>query len=344
MAEEASFSPTYTDTIDQASENLRLALPLISKNQSPVTPLHYAIWYEYVSSENKALSTAVDKLLAEEGIITEKMSQVIYDKYILMDMPERLESTNRNLQNVVTKTLANLNKVESTTTECMSGLSNSKEALDNAKDLDEAKEIVGDIISSTQQLAQSSNSLQSELKESTQEIEHLKQELKAVKESARLDALSGLLNRGTFNFELENVCSGSQTDSALLLFDLDHFKNLNDTFGHLLGDNVIQFFSGILRSAAGNEHFAARYGGEEMAMILKNTTQQEATKIANAVREKLSKSRLKRRGSDESIGQVTVSVGISMKQTTDTPENMIERADIAMYKSKENGRNQVNIG
>lgn len=344
MTEEASFSPVYTDKVDQAAKNLKLALPLISKNKSPVNPVNYAIWYEYVAGDNKALSDTIDTLLAKDSIITTKMSQTIYDKYILMDMPKRLEKTNNSLQSVMNTTLANLNKVEASTTECITGLDESQEALNNAGDISEVKEILTTILSNTQQLSQNSSSLQSELKNSTTEIEHLKNELKSVKESARLDALSGLLNRGTFNFELENVCNGSQTDSALLLFDLDNFKNLNDTYGHLLGDNVIQFFAGILRKAAGDKHFAARYGGEEMAIILKNITQEEAIQIANSIRQKLAKSRLKRRGSDEAICQVTVSAGISMKQATDTPENMIERADIAMYKSKENGRNQVNIG
>ena len=120
-------------------------------------------------------------------------------------------------------------------------------------------------------------------------------------------------------------------------------KNINDNFGHLLGDKVIQFFAALLQKHSGKHRISARYGGEEMAMLLTNVSEQEAVELADLIRISFANSRLKKRGSAESIGQVTVSIGISMKKSTDSPNDIIERADTALYQSKENGRNQINV-
>ena len=121
MAKQPSFPPIYNEKTDQASENLRLALPLISQHKTPATPDNYAIWYEYVSGENLALSNAIDTLLCDNKAITPLVSQHLYSKYVLMDMPKRLETTNHGLKLVVDNTLTNINNVESTTNQCLSG-------------------------------------------------------------------------------------------------------------------------------------------------------------------------------------------------------------------------------
>ena len=113
--------------------------------------------------------------------------------------------------------------------------------------------------------------------------------------------------------------------------------------GHLLGDKVIQFFAGILKKHSNNIHPVARYGGEEMAMIMLNTKTQAVLETADAIRLALAKSNLKKKGSEDGIGQVTVSVGISKLNADDTPNTIIDRADQALYLSKANGRNQINV-
>lgn len=343
MTKQSSYPPVYTEEIQQAAENLRLALPFISKHKSPVNPVNYAVWYEYVSGENLALSNAIDALLIDNKIISTEASQSLYEKHVLMDMPDRLESTNNGLRLVVDNTLSDINNVESTTNQCLSGFTDSQMALEDCTDISDLKNLIGNILENTEKMSETSNDLKQSLEQSSLEITHLKHELEAVKEAARIDSLTGLLNRGAFNHELNILCQGSSTDTALLLFDLDHFKNINDSYGHLLGDKVIQFFADLLKKHSGEHCLAARYGGEEMALLLLNTSQQKAFDIADTIRLNFANSRLKKRGRDESIGQVTVSVGISMKTKKDSPNDIIERADKALYQSKENGRNQINI-
>lgn len=343
MTRQSSYPPFYNEEVPQAAENLRLALPLINKHKAAVNPVNYALWYEYVSGENIALSDAIDTILINTDVISAEIAQHLYEKYVLMDMPDRLENTNNGIKIVVDNTLSNINNVESTTNQCLSGFNDSQMALEDCKDIDGLKILIGNILADTQTMSETSNDLKQSLEQSSQEITQLKQELEAVKESARTDALTGLLNRGAFNHELNEVCQNTNTDTALLLFDLDHFKNINDSYGHLVGDKVIQFFAELLKKYSGEHCMSARYGGEEMALLITNTSEQKAVKIADTIRVHLANSRIKRRGHDEVIDQVTVSVGISMKNKHDLPAGIIDRADKALYQSKENGRNQISI-
>jgi len=343
LTKQSSYPPIYTEEAEQAAENLRLALPLISKHKSPINPVNYAVWYEYVSGENLALSNAIDALLIDNKIIGIEISQSLYEKHVLMDMPDRLESTNKGLKLVVDNTLSDINNVESTTNQCLSGFTDSQMALEDCSDINDLKSLISNILTNTEKMSETSNDLKQSLEQSSHEIAQLKHDLEAVKEAAQIDSLTGLLNRGAFNHELNILCQSTSNNTALVLFDLDDFRNINDTYGHLLGDKVIQFFADLLKKYSGEHCFSARYGGEEMALLLLNISQREAVDIAETIRKNFANSRLKKRGSNDSIGQVTVSIGISMKNKNDTPTELIDRADKALYQSKENGRNQISI-
>ena len=260
-----------------------------------------------------------------------------------MGMPERIEQTNNGMEIVVANTLKNINKAETTAEQCATGFSSTQALLENCDDIEQLKNIVGTILSNTQKLTNTSNDLKQELAQSSQEMLKLKAELDEVKQVARTDGLTGLLNRSAFNKELANLCHQGENHIALALFDLDHFKKINDTFGHLLGDKVLQFFSSILKKHSNNIHLAARYGGEEMAMIMMHINEKQAADLVEVIRVTLADSHLKKKGDNESIGQVTVSVGITMLQKGDSVSRVIDRADQALYQSKANGRNQINI-
>ncbi len=343
MSNRSSFPPVYNDPIEKASENLRQVIPLISKHKIPVNPANYAVWYEYVSGENHTLIDEINHRLAQNLPISTEFAQHLFEKHVLMNMPERLESTNNGLKLVVDNTLGNLHKTEADAAHSISELNNTKSLLNNCRDINELHNLVSDILASTQMLTKASSALKQDLENSSLEIAKLKEELNAVKKASRTDGLTGLLNRGAFNNELNTVCQQTNTDIALALFDIDHFKKVNDTYGHVLGDKVLQYFSGLLQKHAGNNHLVARYGGEEMAMILMNISLKEATSITNKICVALADSRLKKKGQEEYIYQITVSAGVSMLKKEDSPSNITERADKALYQSKKNGRNQVTI-
>jgi len=337
-----SFPPTYSEPAQQASENLRQIIPLVNRHKTPVNPVNYAVWYEYVSGTNDQLRHEIDQHLNSNKPITAEITQTLYEKYVLLDMPDRLEHANAGMKLVVDNTLSNINKVESAASTCVADLTDSQTVLDDCSDVDTLKTIVGSILTNTQTLTETSQELKVELEKSSSEIEKLRSELEAVKEVSRTDALTGLINRGTLDKELEKVCSQTKnTGTALLLFDLDHFKSLNDRLGHLIGDKVLQYFSSLLINHAGDNHLAARFGGEEMVMILHDVSHQQAVEIADKIRTELADSELKHKKDDQRIGRVTVSIGVSFFMAGDTPSSFLDRADKALYTAKDNGRNQI---
>jgi diguanylate cyclase (GGDEF)-like protein/PAS domain S-box-containing protein len=151
------------------------------------------------------------------------------------------------------------------------------------------------------------------------------------------DGLTGLMNRRRFNEQLDETIDRAirQNGSfSLLLFDIDHFKQLNDVFGHQAGDEILIKFAGVLKEAARRYERPARYGGEEFAIILDNCDAPAGIMAAERFRSAIL-------ATDWPHREITASVGVSTFSGTETARNMIENADAGLYASKRNGRNQV---
>lgn len=183
----------------------------------------------------------------------------------------------------------------------------------------------------------------------TLEKVRLKKEIKmAHKKMAEMsikDELTRLYNRRYFNEVIEREVSRAhryQTNMVLILADIDHFKNVNDTFGHLTGDLVLSELGGILKNYFRKSDFICRYGGEEFAGILPNSRPEKALKVCERLREIISKHRFKANNHEFNI---TLSIGISYLSGSDrnSAEELIAMADRSLYRAKKSGRNQVVI-
>lgn len=160
------------------------------------------------------------------------------------------------------------------------------------------------------------------------------------KQKARVDALTTLVNRATFQDslleEIERAAT-SGSDLSLLLLDIDDFKGINDVYGHLAGDSVLSTLGRLLRSFLRREDIAARYGGEEFAVIAPSTMQHQAVRMAEKLRNAIAEHGF------GSLPPITVSVGCATYRRGETPEQFIQRADVALYDAKANGKNIVRM-
>jgi diguanylate cyclase (GGDEF)-like protein len=129
-------------------------------------------------------------------------------------------------------------------------------------------------------------------------------------------------------------------DLSLIIFDLDDFKHINDTYGHIAGDKTLIYVAKVLKNSLRNEVKAYRFGGEEFVIVLNRIDIQEAKKIANRILKTISDSKLIYKNNTIKI---TMSGGITTHKAKDTIESIIERADKALYKAKDNGKNRVEI-
>lgn len=163
------------------------------------------------------------------------------------------------------------------------------------------------------------------------------------KESNR-DALTGLSNRARFDTTIEALVSKhaqGETQLALILTDLDHFKSVNDTQGHRFGDQVLQVFANVLNKVLRTSDKAFRYGGEEFAVLLKDTEPQHAYAIAERIRTTLSRCTWSPPQPSSKPFQVTCSLGIATKTDAPTPEAWFDAADFALYAAKHGGRDRT---
>ena len=128
---------------------------------------------------------------------------------------------------------------------------------------------------------------------------------------------------------------------SMIMLDIDHFKNVNDTYGHKAGDDVIRFISKTIKNSIRKVDFAARYGGEEFVILLTNTTVDATAKIAEKIRNMVRDATV---NADGALLSITASFGVSSyPEPSMTAGDLVKNADTALYYSKEHGRDQVNI-
>jgi len=164
------------------------------------------------------------------------------------------------------------------------------------------------------------------------------EQTKNYKHNAFYDNLTQIYNRTKFNDvltkELEKAKESNNIFSFVIL-DIDHFKNVNDTYGHLVGDDVLIRLSKLIQNHIGETEIFARWGGEEFVLILPNTDIDKAFEIADVIRAKVESEHF------PDVNNITCSFGVSTYEENDKAETITSRADLALYEAKESGRNKV---
>lgn len=161
-----------------------------------------------------------------------------------------------------------------------------------------------------------------------------------LREQATTDTLTGLKNRRKTNDELRNELNRAKrlrTPFSVVMLDIDHFKQINDTHGHEAGDRVLVMVAETIQSRLRGLDTLGRWGGEEFLIVLPGTTVQGAAELSNICRELLAQERL------EGIGTITASFGVAQFSPHETVRELLHRVDEALYCAKRNGRNRVEV-
>jgi len=180
--------------------------------------------------------------------------------------------------------------------------------------------------------------LNRELRKKEQALERANERIQRI---ARTDPLTELPNRRHFNERLSETLSAVHRHSfplSVTMADLDHFKDVNDDFGHDAGDRVLKVFANLLQRSCRQEDLPARWGGEEFIVMMPYTSPDDARTFAERVRENLRNADCK--GVDRSV---SASFGITGHTSEDTQDSLLNRADRALYKAKEKGRDRVEV-
>jgi len=222
-------------------------------------------------------------------------------------------------------------------------LSASARALDAQK---LPQDTVQALIDVTRQMIDRTETAEKRLRSTNGELRSLQRDLSIAQESAERDPLTGLPNRRALEQAMVRaVDTARRADAALSVAfcDIDHFKRLNDVHGHAVGDRVLRLVGDCLSEDADDRTFVGRQGGEEFVLLFEGLPVIEAAARVDAIREALSRRTLRSRSDGTPIGRVTFSAGVAALNGQETGEDLLHRADVALYRAKEGGRNQVVI-
>ncbi len=336
----------YRHSVAQSTEYLRLALKHMTQHEAGMHPTNYTVWYEYVSGANPALSSEMDSLLKGGGRLSEQTLDGLHARHI----SELDARTALRIGDDVSQLVSHVSESTAAAGDEAARFGHSLarwnvELIDPVTGNDALASGVADIMRGTQQMQRAIGTLKERLADSVRETERLRQEVARAREEALIDALTGLSNRKGFDLALAACLAEQPAEAAgpcLLMIDLDHFKKINDSLGHVFGDRVLASVGQILRANVKGKDTAARYGGEEFAVVLPDTPRGGAVGLAEALRALVAASRVRRSGDRESlVGNISVSIGVADHIAGESASDLVNRADRALYAAKIQGRNRV---
>jgi diguanylate cyclase len=342
--EKGCFMTTFDDSTRTVAEIAKNVILNTTERSIPLTPENYRVWFEYFLGSNQELKASIDELIASENSFSQEINERLYTEYLKGDKKEILQEvhkeTHKIFQNIFQTTLS----TSDLTSNYSAKMKEYSNKLDEAKDLTQIQHFIVDIIKDTNNVAESSRQLNQQLEEATSQIGNLSKQLEETQKEVLLDALTGLNNRRAFDRKIKELCENYKKKAALfsvLMLDIDFFKKFNDQYGHQIGDEVLSIVGANLKKNLKGKDFQARYGGEEFIILLPNTRLNNACVVADQLRADISKKRLKIKKSGQTMGNITVSIGVSEIRERDTAISVVERADAALYLAKDSGRNNV---
>jgi diguanylate cyclase len=336
----------YPDNAQRSAEYLRMALALMSKHDAALHPITYAVWYEYASGRNRALNHEVDGHIKADHKLDEETTRKLYESYVADLDPSTIARFNAEFQRLLSEVGTSAARTGDDTSQFGQRLEQLEKELKPDMPAALLHERVENMLVDIQNVHGSIRALTERLDNSQEEVERLKRELIRAREEAVVDGLSGLFNRKAFDERLLALVSELEADAvppSLVLIDIDNFKRINDSYGHLFGDAVIRSIGHLIKSTVKGQDIAARYGGEEFALLLPGTPLAGARVVADRLRFAFSQSRIRRLNSEEPVGNITISAGVAGYRTGEDVTQLIARADAALYQSKAQGRNRVTL-
>jgi diguanylate cyclase len=204
--------------------------------------------------------------------------------------------------------------------------------------------VVATLINHIQDSEERASAFQTALQSSQQVIKGLRQDLEQAREEGNTDPLTLLSNRRHFDRVLKRAvetANDNRSPLSLLMIDIDDFKGFNDVYGHQVGDDVLRLLGATLKEATSEWGDAARVGGDEFAVILRDNAFSKAHERAEMIRRSIVEREVQRRATKERLGRITISIGVAQYEPPEPASALVDRADRHLLRAKELGRNRV---
>lgn len=321
------------------------ALGQIKSLVLPADPPSFELWYCYANGQNAGLNQAISDLLASGGPIKLTELDEIYTRFLSpFRLIARFDTIGARVSYEIGRTIATLDTAVGKASSFEDQLSRCTRQLEHSPTAPVLRQIVETLLRLSQDMRSENRAYAKALQSSRTQLESLQDDLETIRRESLMDALTGIANRKHFDQWLANALqetSDAKQPLSVLMIDVDHFKSFNDEHGHTVGDRILRLVAQTIKKCVKGQDFVARYGGEEFGVILPKTRLADAVTVAEQVRRSIVAKDLVNRTTQEVLGRLTVSVGVSEYRRGESLEDLINRADKALYLAKNKGRNRV---
>ncbi len=306
----------------------KLTISFITKHNIPLTPVNYDEWF-YV----------ICRALEDNHVLSENNLRILYQKYrqdfqSLEEVEKKeIKEVSQSLKEVTESSGTMLDSFDRAIEEHSGLIGESIEAID-AQD----SEKMAQLRSKIESLEEENKKLKTYLEKNRRKLEAIEAKFAQTKKEADIDALTQVFNRQRFNMDIEKFEKSCDTYSVIFL-DIDDFKKINDTFGHAVGDRVLKEVGEILTNYLRRNTYAYRYGGEEFVVVLPEGSLEAAKVVANRLKEVIENRAIKI--DKHKMFNFTASFGATQKMENEQFEDVLKRADEALYEAKRSGKNRV---
>jgi diguanylate cyclase len=321
-----------------------IALGQIKALGLPAIPRNYEVLYAYATGYHPDLNQAINGSLRRSGTLSAAELGQIYDLYLSPTrLTDRIGGIGAQVVDQIDEVMKMIRALLGSVGSYHERLAETTMQVGKAKDAS-LRQIVESLIATAGEMENSNQALASQLNTSKQRINQLQQKLEELRCENLTDPLTRLANRQYFDQAFQQAIAEANRAAkplSLLLADIDHFKKFNDTFGQVTGDQVLRLVAIAMKQNIKGADLAARYRGQEFAVMLPNTTLRQAKTVAEHIRRSVMTKELRKRSTGEQLGRITVSIGAAAYRQRESAEALIERADLSLHAAKQGGRNQV---
>jgi diguanylate cyclase len=331
----------YQHSREESAEILRRALQLMSPHKAGYHPVSYAVWYEHAADLNPGLTRELDKLLAADLLLSDAEICRLHALHIAGRDVQAFELAQSQLREALGESEKQAVQAERTVKRFTVSLDDAiQEARQHEEDGNTLTQKMSKVLAEASQLQAALGVLHQQLARQREEVDHVMERLERAQTEPLRDPLTGLKNLHGLRRAVE-ARESELTGVAFLAADIDYFKRVNDTHGHVIGDKVLAKVAEILCEHLTGEDMAARLGGDEFVMFLPAKSLDAAAALAEEVRAAATRTVITRADGMQYIGAVTLSIGVAIGEPGDTLESLRHRADEALYDAKDAGRNRV---
>lgn len=334
-----------TDYLDHLREAARSALASLSRHGVPPTPVNYSVWFAHHAGHSPAMSRAIRGLEASGEPIDEARHLELAERFLGRGAQiERIQDLVRSADDAVDAISREVGGFRRDAAAYGATLDGAASTLAGAERIEELSRLVAELRSGTESMRRRAEALETELARRDRELGELRDQLARAEEAIGTDPLTGIGNRRLFDKALHRMAGQAVERGeplSLLMIDIDHFKQFNDTHGHPVGDLVLKLVAAKLAEKAASPRLAARYGGEEFAILLPGLDLAETLRLAEQIRSEVATREVVLRAEGRRLGVVTLSIGAASLKSGEPVEALVARADAALYRAKSGGRNRV---